>query len=138
MRGEWRGCARPTSSGARRMEAADLQPAGNPPPILTVPPTPDSIPGVIVSFADRDTEVLFRRERVRRIDSRVQRAALRKLRYLDNAMSLDDLRIPPGNWLEALKRDRAGQHSIRINDQWRIVFTWRDGRAHDVEIVDYH
>lgn len=94
--------------------------------------------GVIVSFGDRDTEALFRRERPRRIDPRVHQAALRKLRYLDSAASLEDLRAPPGNRLEALKGDRAGRHSIRVNDQWRIVFTWRDGRAFDVKIEDYH
>jgi proteic killer suppression protein len=93
---------------------------------------------VIASFADRDTEALFRREHARRIDPRIQRVALRKLRYLDNAASLDDLRVPPGNRLEALKGDRAGQHSIRINEQWRIVFVWKDSRAHNVSIVDYH
>lgn len=93
---------------------------------------------VIVSFADRETEALFRRERPRRIDPRIHETALRKLRYLDAAATLDDLRVPPGNRLEALKGDRAGQHSIRINDQWRIVFRWRDGRAYDVAIVDFH
>jgi proteic killer suppression protein len=93
---------------------------------------------VIVSFADRDTEALFGREPVRRIDPRIHQAALRKLRYLDNAASLDDLRVPPGNRLEALKGDRAGKHSIRVNDQWRIVFTWQDGHAYDVLIEDYH
>lgn len=96
------------------------------------------IPRVIESFADRDTEALFRRERPRRIDPRIHGVELRKLRYLNHAASLDDLRIPPGNRLEALKGDRAGQHSIRVNDQWRIVFRWKDGRAHDVAIVDYH
>jgi len=93
---------------------------------------------VIASFADRDTQALFNRQRVKRLDSRVQRVALRKLRYLNHAASLDDLRVPPGNRLEALKGDRAGQHSIRINDQWRIVFTWRNGNAYDVGIIDYH
>lgn len=93
---------------------------------------------MIVSFADRETEALFRRERPKGIDARVHRAALRKLRYLDQAATLEDLRVPPGNRLEALKGDRAGQHSIRMNDQWRIVFIWRDGRAHEVAIVDYH
>ena len=97
-----------------------------------------SIPGMIASFADRETEALFRLERVRRIDSRVQRAALRKLLMLDAAANLDDLRVPPGNRLEALQGDRRGSHSIRVNDQWRIVFTWKDGRAHSVGIVDYH
>ena len=93
---------------------------------------------MIVSFGDRETEALFRRERVKRIDPRIQRSALRKLRYLDQAASLEDLRVPPGNHLEALKGARAGQHSIRVNDQWRIVFTWREGRAHGVSIEDYH
>jgi len=97
-----------------------------------------TIPGVIASFADRETEALFRLERVKRLDPRVQRAALRKLLMLDAATTLDDLRAPPGNRLEALRGERAGQHSIRVNDQWRVVFTWRDGRAHDVAIVDYH
>jgi len=93
---------------------------------------------VIASFADRLTEALFRLERVKRIDPRIQRVALRKLRYLDNAVTLDDLRAPPGNRLEALSGHLAGKHSIRVNDQWRILFTWRDGRAHQVSIVDYH
>lgn len=93
---------------------------------------------MIASFGDRETEALFRRERVRRIDSRIQQAALRKLRYLDNAAALHDLRIPPGNRLEALKGDLAGWHSIRVNDQWRIVFRWKDGRAHGVTVQDYH
>ncbi|MEZ6235264.1 MAG: type II toxin-antitoxin system RelE/ParE family toxin [Phycisphaerales bacterium] len=93
---------------------------------------------MIASFADRETEALFNRERVKRIDPRIQRVALRKLRYLDAAATLDDLRVPPGNRLEALHGDRQGQHSIRVNDQWRVVFTWQDGDAHEVEIVDYH
>ena len=77
---------------------------------------------MIASFSDRDTESLFRRERVRRIDARVHRTALKKLLMLDAASVLDDLRVPPGNRLEALKGDLAGWHSIRVNDQWRIVF----------------
>ncbi len=93
---------------------------------------------MIVSFSDRQTEALFRLEKVRRIDHRVQRAALRKLLMLEAATALDDLLVPPGNRLEALKGSRAGQHSIRVNDQWRIVFAWRDGNAHGVVIVDYH
>jgi proteic killer suppression protein len=68
----------------------------------------------------------------------VQRVARRKLRMLNNAQSLSDLRVPPGNRLEALKGERAGEFSIRVNDQWRICFVWRDGDAHEVEIVDYH
>lgn len=94
--------------------------------------------GRIVAFADRDTEALFNRQPVRRIDLGIQRVALRKLLMLDAATTPDDLRIPPGNRLEALKGDREGQHGIRINDQWRIVFTWKATGAHDVEIVDYH
>jgi proteic killer suppression protein len=93
---------------------------------------------MIVSFGDRDTQALYDRQRVKRIDPRVQATALRKLRYLNNASTLDDLRVPPGNRLEALQGKRAGQHSIRINDQWRIVFNWKDGRASDVTILDYH
>ena len=93
---------------------------------------------MIESFADRDTEALFNRRRPKRIDGRIQRVALRKLMYLDAAVTLGDLRVPPGNRLEALKGDRAGQYSIRINDQWRIVFTWQNGNAHNVTIEDYH
>jgi proteic killer suppression protein len=93
---------------------------------------------VIKSFRDRDTERLSRREHVKRWSPELQRAALRKLRILDAAVDLDDLRVPPGNRLERLKGDRAGQHSIRVNDQWRICFRWKAGDAHDVEIVDYH
>jgi proteic killer suppression protein len=91
---------------------------------------------MIRSFADRDTERLFGDERVRRFQA-IERQARRKLLQLDAAAGLPDLRVPPGNRLEALTGDRTGQHSIRINDQWRICFRWRDG-AHDVEIVDYH
>ncbi len=93
---------------------------------------------MIASFADRDTEALFRRQRVKRIDGRIQRVALRKLYYLDAAANLEDLRAPPGNRLEARRGERAGQHSIRVNEQWRIVFRWHEGTAHDVAIVDYH
>jgi len=93
---------------------------------------------VIKSFGNKPTERLWRRERVPSIDPRVQRAALRKLRQLGSAASLDDLRVPPGNRLEALHGDRAGQHSIRINDQWRICFVWTDAGPEEVEIVDYH
>lgn len=93
---------------------------------------------MIASFADRETEALFHRRRSKRIDPRIQQAALRKLRYLNSAASLEDLRVPPGNRLEALRGDRAGRHSIRVNDQWRIVFRWSGGHAHDVVIEDYH
>lgn len=68
----------------------------------------------------------------------MQRVARRKLRMLNSSQSLSDLRVPPGNRLEALRGDRAGEHSIRVNDQWRICFVWQDGDAHEVEIVDYH
>jgi len=93
---------------------------------------------VIRSFADLDTERLFQREPVRRFGANVQRIMLRKLVAVDAAEALDDLRRPPGNRLEKLRRDRGGQHSIRVNDQWRVCFRWRDGDAYDVEIVDYH
>jgi proteic killer suppression protein len=93
---------------------------------------------VIRSFRNRDTERLFDRRPTKRLGPDVQRIALRKLRMLDAAASVEDLRVPPGNRLERLKGDRAGQYSIRINDQWRTCFRWSDGDAHDVEIVDYH
>lgn len=93
---------------------------------------------MIRSFRDRDTRHLAERERVKKWSPELQKAALRKLRMLDAASELVDLRVPPGNRLERLKGDRAGQHSIRINDQWRICFRWHSGDAHDVEIVDYH
>ena len=90
------------------------------------------------SFRDRETEKVFRREGTRKLPLDVQRIAQRKLAILDAAESLQDLRVPPGNRLERLSGDREGQHSIRINDQWRLCFRWRDGDAHEVEIVDYH
>ena len=93
---------------------------------------------MIQSFADRDTERLFGREPVRRSPADLQRTMLRKLVAVDAAEALGDLRVPPGNRLEKLKGDRAGQHSIRVNDQWRICFRWKDGNAYDVEIADYH
>ncbi len=91
---------------------------------------------MIRSFADKDTERLFDDNFVKAF-SGIERAARRKLLLLDSVKRLDDLLSPPGNRLEALKGDRTGQHSIRINDQWRICFRWDDG-AYDVEIVDYH
>ena len=93
---------------------------------------------MIQSFAERDTERLFRREAVRRFPAGLQRIMLRKLVLIDAAEQLGDLRVPPGNRLEKLQGDRAGQHSIRVNDQWRICFRWKDGNAYDVAIVDYH
>lgn len=93
---------------------------------------------MIQSFADKDTERLWNRERVRSIDPRIHTVALRKLRQLGYAQRLDELRIPPGNRLEALKGDRRGQYSIRINSQWRICFRWTAAGPQEVEIVDYH
>jgi len=93
---------------------------------------------VIGSFADRHTERLWLRVSAREYDPRIRRTALRKLSILDAAVTLEDLRVPPGNRLEALKGNRAGQHSIRINDQWRICFTWNERGPDHVEIVDYH
>jgi proteic killer suppression protein len=92
---------------------------------------------VIASYRDKDTEALASGRRVRRFQG-IDRVARRKLRMLEAAKSLSDLASPPGNRLEALAGDRKGEHSIRINDQWRICFAWRDDAAHDVEIVDYH
>ncbi|MBD5647230.1 MAG: excinuclease ABC subunit A [Desulfovibrio sp.] len=92
---------------------------------------------MIVSFHSRETEDLFNGESPKRFQA-IARVALRKLDMLDAATTLDDLRRPPGNRLEPLKGDRAGEHSIRINDQWRICFVWHEGNAHRVEIVDYH
>ena len=93
---------------------------------------------MIRSFADRATERLWRRERVPSIDSRIHGVALRKLRLLEAAIDVDELRVPPGNRLEALRGDRSGQHSIRINAQWRICFVWTNAGVEEVEIVDYH
>ena len=93
---------------------------------------------MIRPFGDKETERLWHRERVRSIDPRILRVALRKLRQVGSAEYLVDLRVPPGNRLEALKGDRAGQHSIRINDRWRICFAWTDAGPEEVEIVDYH
>jgi toxin HigB-1 len=92
---------------------------------------------MIRSFRDRDTEALFHDRQVRRFSS-FERVARRKLMYLHRARTLQDLNAPPGNRLEALSGARRGRHSIRINGQWRICFTWHDGDARDVEIVDYH
>jgi len=93
---------------------------------------------VIVSFACAETERVFRGERSRRLPPEIQNTARRKLEYLHRARVLRDLQMPPGNRLEALKGNRNGQHSIRVNDQWRICFDWTDGNAAQVEIVDYH
>jgi proteic killer suppression protein len=93
---------------------------------------------MIRSFACPETEKLFRDETSRRLPMSIHRAARRKLLVLHQARSLNDLRVPYGNRLEALKGDRKGQHSIRVNDQWRLCFLWQGQDAFDVEIVDYH
>lgn len=93
---------------------------------------------VIASFKDADTQLLWETGKGRRIPASIRITAWKKLAILNAAIELDNLRVPPGNRLEALKKDRKGQHSIRVNDQYRICFVWRDHNAHDVEIVDYH
>ena len=93
---------------------------------------------MIKSFSCKETKKLFNREFSRKLPRDIQRAARRKLEILDAAEVLQDLRIPPSNRLEKLSGDRKGQHSIRINDQWRICFEWRRGDAYNVEIADYH
>jgi proteic killer suppression protein len=93
---------------------------------------------VIVSIRDADTRLLWETGKTRRIPANIRVSAWKKLAILNAALELDNLTVPPGNRLEALKGDRRGQHSIRINDQYRICFVWRDKNAHDVEIVDYH
>jgi toxin HigB-1 len=93
---------------------------------------------MIRSFADPDTERLFTRQSVRRWSTALQRSAVRKLLLLDAADGFADLRVPPGNRLEKLSGKRAGQYTVRINDQWRVCFRWREGHASSVEIVDYH
>ena len=93
---------------------------------------------MIVSFGEADAQLLWDTGKSRKIPASVRRAAFKKLAILNAALELENLRVPPGNRLEKLSRDRKGQHSIRVNDQFRICFVWRDGNAYDVEIVDYH
>lgn len=93
---------------------------------------------MIDGFKCRETDRLWHEQSSRRLPQKSQQKALDKLQLLDAVVTLDDLRVPPGNRLEALKGDRVGQHSIRINDQYRICFVWHEGRAAQVEIVDYH
>lgn len=93
---------------------------------------------MIRTFRDRETEKVFRREPRTKFAAAVQRASLRKLLILNAAVNLNDLRVPPGNRLEKLTGNRTGQHSIRINNQWRLCFRWQAGDAYEVEIVDYH
>ena len=93
---------------------------------------------MIKSIKDAETRLIFQREISRKFPADIQQVALRKLRMLNNAATLNDLRVPPANRLEKLAGNRTGQHSIRINDQWRICFEWRGGDAYQVEIVGYH
>jgi toxin HigB-1 len=93
---------------------------------------------VIKSFRDKETEKIYSRERSAKLPGDIQQIALRKLRMINNAQNIHDLRIPPSNRLEKLGGDRKGQYSIRINDQWRICFEWKDNNAYNVEIKDYH
>lgn len=93
---------------------------------------------MIKTFKDAETQKVYQRERSRKLPSEIQQVALRKLRMINNAISLNDLRVPPANRLEKLSGARKGQHSIRINNQWRICFEWRGNDAFNVEITDYH
>ena len=93
---------------------------------------------MIASFRDRDTERLWQSGKSRRLPASLQLRAFKKLAILNAAVSLDNLKVPPGNQLEPLRGDRAGEHSIRINDQYRVCFVWREGNAFDAEIADYH
>ena len=93
---------------------------------------------MIRSFKDQETEKIFGRFFSRKLHSDIKRVALRKLRMLNRAVTLSDLRVPPANRLKSLHGDRKGQYSIRINDRWRVCFEWRDHDAYNVEIVDYH
>ncbi|QDZ40188.1 type II toxin-antitoxin system RelE/ParE family toxin [Euhalothece natronophila Z-M001] len=93
---------------------------------------------MIRNFKDKETEKIFNRRKSRKLPSEIQQVALRKLRMLNRAETLQDLRVPPANRLERLTGDRQNQYSIRVNNQWRICFKWEEGNAIDVEIVDYH
>ncbi|MHB0867766.1 MAG: type II toxin-antitoxin system RelE/ParE family toxin [Thermoleophilia bacterium] len=93
---------------------------------------------MIRSFKDKETRKIYSRQRSSKLPGNIQQIALRKLRMVNNAVDLNDLRVPPANHLEKLSGSRRGQHSIRINDQWRICFIWEAGDAHEVEITDYH
>ncbi|MBF0479723.1 MAG: type II toxin-antitoxin system RelE/ParE family toxin [Candidatus Omnitrophica bacterium] len=93
---------------------------------------------MIKSFKDKETEKIYHRIFSKELPGSIQQVALRKLRMIDSAITLADLRVPPNNRLEKLKRERKDQHSIRINDQWRVCFKWHENDAYDVEIVDYH
>ena len=93
---------------------------------------------MIISFSDKQTRDLFNRQKVRKIPPSILKVAYRKLLLIDATGKIDDLRVPPGNRLEKLSGNMLGKHSIRINNQWRIVFNWKEGNAYNVEITDYH
>ena len=93
---------------------------------------------MIKTFNNDETQKIYQRQRSRKLPSDIQQVALRKLRMINNAVTINDLRVPPANQLEKLSGNRAGQWSIRINDQWRVCFRWKDTDAYDVEIADYH
>ena len=93
---------------------------------------------MIKSFKDKETEKIYRQEVSRKVPRDIQQVAIRKLRMINNAKNIIDLRVPPANRLEKLSGNRAGQYSIRINDQWRVCFAWKSGEAFEVEITDYH
>lgn len=93
---------------------------------------------MIQSFADKETELVYHQQFSKKLPNTIQKVALRKLMMIDNAKNLQDLRVPPHNHLEVLVGNRVGRHSIRINDQWRVCFTEKDGQFYNVEIVDYH
>ena len=93
---------------------------------------------MIKTFNNDETQKIYQRQRSRKLPSDIQQVTLRKLRMINNAVTINDLRVPPANRLEKLSGNRAGQWSIRINDQWRVCFRWKDSDAYDVEIADYH
>ena len=93
---------------------------------------------MIKSFGNKETEKVYRRDYVKKLPTEIQQGSLRKLRMLNNAKSMQDLRSPPGNRLEKLKGDREGQYSMRVNEQWRVCFEWKDNDAYEVEITEYH
>lgn len=93
---------------------------------------------MIKTFNNDETQKIYRRQRSRKLPADIQQVALRKLRMINNAVTINDLRVPPANRLEKLNGDRAGQWSVRINDQWRVCFRWEGSDAYDVEIADYH
>ncbi len=93
---------------------------------------------MIISFSDKQTKDLFNRQKVRKLPPSILKVAYRKLLLIDATGKIDDLRVPPGNRLEKLSGNMLGKHSIRINNQWRIVFNWKEGNAYNVEITDYH